>query len=195
METMFHLIECSTSEQTACRVAALLHLSVSARGKVRVLSSSLSSLVIAPSSFNSIAREVNNSFQHMILFQFMLSLLCWAPNEHLLCKNPFFALSAPTTFSPQQTTSITTSLRMLMYLAAGGYQIVIYCYNGQRFSTAVGVHCPFSLSPFGCQPTLLFNLFSERAHSVGILGLCLVCRIQGIPTTHPHDESAQQSEL
>jgi len=34
-----------------------------------------------------------------------------------------------------------------MYLAAGGYQIVIYCYNGQTFATAVG-SISFTLSPF-----------------------------------------------
>lgn len=38
-----------------------------------------------------------------------------------------------------------------MYLLAAGYQIVVYCYNGQRFATAVGdvpgesPHSPFSL--------------------------------------------------
>lgn len=117
------------------------------------------------------------------------------PNEQRLCENPLSPLGDQTTFFLPQATSIITSRQMLTYLAATGYQIFIYSHNGQRFSTAVGYHCPFSLGPIGCQPTLLFNLFPERAHSVGILRLCLVLGIQGIPTTHPHDDKAQQSEL
>ncbi|XP_034107224.2 odorant receptor 63a [Drosophila albomicans] len=68
------------------------------------------------------ALELNNTFRHIIIIQFLLSLFCWG----LI----LFQMSVGI------ATSMTTTLRMFMYLAAGGYQIVIYCYNGQLFATA-----------------------------------------------------------
>ncbi|XP_034482326.1 odorant receptor 63a [Drosophila innubila] len=68
------------------------------------------------------ALELNNTFRHIIIIQFMLSLFTWG----LILFQMSIGIA----------TSITTTLRMFMYLAAGGYQIVIYCYNGQSFATA-----------------------------------------------------------
>ncbi|EDW19650.1 odorant receptor 63a [Drosophila mojavensis] len=68
------------------------------------------------------ALELNNTFRQIIIIQFILSLFCWGL--------VLFQISIGI------ATSLTIALRMLMYLAAGGYQIVIYCYNGQRFTTA-----------------------------------------------------------
>ncbi|KAH8398839.1 hypothetical protein KR222_008583 [Zaprionus bogoriensis] len=107
MQTLCHMIECSTSPQLP-RQRRVEYLRCCIYQYQRVAAFAL---------------EVNNSFRHMIIIQFMLSLLCWGL--------VLFQMSIGI-----QATSITTSLRMLMYLAAGGYQIVIYCYNGQRFATA-----------------------------------------------------------
>ncbi|XP_001985310.2 odorant receptor 63a, partial [Drosophila grimshawi] len=68
------------------------------------------------------AMELNSSFRQIIIVQFVLSLFCWGL--------VLFQISIGI------ATSFTTALRMFLYLAAGGYQIVIYCYNGQSFSTA-----------------------------------------------------------
>ncbi|KAM8709796.1 hypothetical protein ACLKA7_016576 [Drosophila subpalustris] len=68
------------------------------------------------------ASDLNNTYRHMIIIQFMLSLIIWG----LILFQMSIGIA----------TSISTTLRMFMYLAAGGYQIVIYCYNGQSFATA-----------------------------------------------------------
>ncbi|KAH8398806.1 hypothetical protein KR222_007497 [Zaprionus bogoriensis] len=107
MQSLCHMIECATSELIPReRRVEFLRCCIYQYQRVAAF-----------------ALEVNNSFRHMIIIQFMLSLLCWGL--------VLFQMSIGI-----QATSITTSLRMLMYLAAGGYQIVIYCYNGQRFATA-----------------------------------------------------------
>ncbi|XP_023168131.2 odorant receptor 63a [Drosophila hydei] len=68
------------------------------------------------------ALELNDTFRQIIIIQFILSLFCWG----LVLFQISIGIAS----------SLTIALRMLMYLAAGGYQIVIYCYNGQRFTTA-----------------------------------------------------------
>ncbi|XP_034655704.1 odorant receptor 63a [Drosophila subobscura] len=71
----------------------------------------------------SFAEEVNDCFRHITLTQFLLSLFGWGL--------ALFQLSV----GLGNSSSITT-IRMTMYLLASGYQIVVYCYNGQRFATA-----------------------------------------------------------
>ncbi|XP_030372930.1 odorant receptor 63a-like [Scaptodrosophila lebanonensis] len=68
------------------------------------------------------AEEINNFFRQMILVQFLLSLFCWG----LVLFQMSLGFGS----------SFITVIRMIMYMAAAGYQIVIYCYNGQEFMTA-----------------------------------------------------------
>lgn len=100
-------------------------------------------------------------------------------------------------FVRAQATSLTIALRMLMYLAAGGYQIVIYCYNGQRFTTAVGP-ASFVLGFLLMSQLLCFSVLffiAERAHSDGIVRVYLVRGILGISSAHQNDDNARESEL
>ncbi|KAH8327649.1 hypothetical protein KR074_006547 [Drosophila pseudoananassae] len=71
----------------------------------------------------SFAAEINDCFRHITFSQFMLSLFGWGL--------ALFQLSVG--FG---TNSSITMIRMTMYLVASGYQIVVYCYNGQRFTSA-----------------------------------------------------------
>ncbi|XP_017090579.2 odorant receptor 63a [Drosophila bipectinata] len=71
----------------------------------------------------SFAAEINDCFRHITFSQFMLSLFGWGL--------ALFQLSVG--FG---TNSSITMIRMTMYLVAAGYQIVVYCYNGQRFTSA-----------------------------------------------------------
>ncbi|ALC43003.1 Or63a [Drosophila busckii] len=72
--------------------------------------------------YQRVASYLNECYKQIILGQFLLSLLVWG----LVLFTMSIGIS----------TSATTTLRMMMYLAAAGYQIVIYCYNGQRFTSA-----------------------------------------------------------
>ncbi|XP_017000866.2 odorant receptor 63a [Drosophila takahashii] len=67
--------------------------------------------------------EVNDCYRHITSSQFMLSLFGWGL--------ALFQMSVG--FG---SNSSVTMIRMTMYLIASGYQIVVYCYNGQRFTTA-----------------------------------------------------------
>ncbi|XP_017057777.1 odorant receptor 63a [Drosophila ficusphila] len=69
------------------------------------------------------AAEVNDCYRHITFSQFLLSLFGWGLS--------LFQMSV----GLGSNSSITT-IRMTMSLAASGYQIVVYCYNGQRFTTA-----------------------------------------------------------
>ncbi|XP_017070761.1 odorant receptor 63a [Drosophila eugracilis] len=69
------------------------------------------------------AAEVNDCFRHITFSQFLLSLFGWGL--------ALFQMSVG--FG---SNSSITMIRMTMYLVASGYQIVVYCYNGQRFTTA-----------------------------------------------------------
>ncbi|XP_017137739.1 odorant receptor 63a [Drosophila miranda] len=71
----------------------------------------------------SFAEEINDCFRHLTLSQFLLSLFGWGL--------ALFQMSVGL-----GTSSGITMIRMTMYLTASGYQIVVYCYNGQRFATA-----------------------------------------------------------
>jgi len=55
----------------------------------------------------------------------------------------------------QGSNSSITMIRMTMYLIAAGYQIVVYCYNGQRFTTAVRDVTGESPSPGSHIPPLI----------------------------------------
>ncbi|XP_016965124.1 odorant receptor 63a [Drosophila biarmipes] len=69
------------------------------------------------------AAEINDCYRHITFSQFMLSLFGWGM--------ALFQMSVG--FG---NNSSITMIRMTMYLVASGYQIVVYCYNGQRFTTA-----------------------------------------------------------
>ncbi|XP_039488040.1 odorant receptor 63a isoform X1 [Drosophila santomea] len=69
------------------------------------------------------AAEVNDCFRHITFSQFLLSLFNWGLG--------LFQMSVGL-----GDNSSITMIRMTMYLVAAGYQIVVYCYNGQRFATA-----------------------------------------------------------
>ncbi|KAH8235178.1 hypothetical protein KR032_009628 [Drosophila birchii] len=96
----------------------------------------------------SFAAEINAYFRQITFSQFMLSLFVWGLAlfqmsvglvsfllEEGLLKSNFSPEFYPFPFSPLQNSSFTIIL-MSMYLLAAGYQIVVYCYNGQRFATA-----------------------------------------------------------
>ncbi|EDW73581.2 uncharacterized protein Dwil_GK16574 [Drosophila willistoni] len=70
----------------------------------------------------SYATEINDCFRHITLTQFLLSLFNWGL--------ALFQMNIGLGSSP------ITLVRMIMYLIAAGYQIVVYCLNGQRFQTA-----------------------------------------------------------
>ncbi|XP_020809757.1 odorant receptor 63a [Drosophila serrata] len=67
------------------------------------------------------AAEINAYFRHITFSQFLLSLFVWGL--------ALFQMSVG-------LNSSFTIILMSMYLLAAGYQIVVYCYNGQRFATA-----------------------------------------------------------
>ncbi|KAH8288053.1 hypothetical protein KR018_007598 [Drosophila ironensis] len=69
----------------------------------------------------SFAAEVNDCFRHITFSQFLLTLFNWGL--------ALFQMSLG-------IGSSITMIRMTMYLVASGFQIVVYCYNGQRFTTA-----------------------------------------------------------
>ncbi|KAH8296738.1 hypothetical protein KR054_010661 [Drosophila jambulina] len=71
--------------------------------------------------FLSYAAEINAYFRHITFSQFLLSLFVWGL--------ALFQMSVG-------LNSSFTIILMSMYLLAAGYQIVVYCYNGQRFATA-----------------------------------------------------------
>ncbi|KAH8345736.1 hypothetical protein KR067_002853 [Drosophila pandora] len=71
----------------------------------------------------SFAAEINDCYRHITFSQFMLSLFGWGL--------ALFQMSIGV-----GSNSSITMLRMTMFLVAGGYQIVVYCYNGQRFTSA-----------------------------------------------------------
>ncbi|KAH8379548.1 hypothetical protein KR009_005559 [Drosophila setifemur] len=71
----------------------------------------------------SFAAEVNDCFRHITFSQFLLSLFNWG----LALFQMSLGFGNNSSF---------TMIRMTMYLVAAGYQIVVYCYNGQRFITA-----------------------------------------------------------
>ncbi|KAH8372426.1 hypothetical protein KR093_011589 [Drosophila rubida] len=137
MQSLSHMIECSTSTLVP--------------QEVRV--EYMRCCIYQYQRVAAYAVELNNTFKHMIIIQFLLSLFCWGLILFQMSVG-IVSISVPELLRllcrpilcPKQATSITTTLRMFMYLAAGGYQIVIYCYNGQLFATAVGFHfMPLSL--------------------------------------------------
>ncbi|XP_039150077.1 odorant receptor 63a isoform X1 [Drosophila simulans] len=102
------------------------------------------------------AAEVNDCFRHITFTQFLLSLFNWGL--------ALFQMSVGL-----GTNSSITMIRMTMYLVAAGYQIVVYCYNGQRFATAV-----------------------ERGDCQRLLPGAMVRRVQGVSPPHPHDADAHE---
>ncbi|XP_017022903.1 odorant receptor 63a [Drosophila kikkawai] len=70
---------------------------------------------------HSFAAEINAYFRQITFSQFLLSLFVWGL--------ALFQLSVG-------LNSSFTIILMSMYLLAAGYQIVVYCYNGQRFANA-----------------------------------------------------------
>ncbi|EDW70083.1 uncharacterized protein Dvir_GJ13602 [Drosophila virilis] len=106
MKSLSHMIDCSTSPLVP-QERRLQYIRCCIYQYQRVAAFSL---------------ELNNSFRQIIIIQFLLSLFCWG----LVLFQISIGLAS----------SLTTALRMFMYLAAGGYQIVIYCFNGQRYTTA-----------------------------------------------------------
>ncbi|XP_075160533.1 odorant receptor 63a [Haematobia irritans] len=65
--------------------------------------------------------ELRRIYKHVSLSQFMLSLLVWGI--------VLFQMSVGL------ESDIMTLVRMLMYISAAGYEIVLYCYNGQRLTS------------------------------------------------------------
>ncbi|KAI8039241.1 hypothetical protein M5D96_007964, partial [Drosophila gunungcola] len=69
------------------------------------------------------AEEINDCFRQVTFSQFLLSLFG-------------FGLALFQMSVGFGSNSSIILFRMTLYLIAGGYQIVVYCYNGQRFTTA-----------------------------------------------------------
>ncbi|XP_017840041.1 odorant receptor 63a-like [Drosophila busckii] len=106
MQSLCHMIECATASELP-RELRVQYLRCCIYQYQRVAAFAL---------------ELNACFRQIILIQFLLSLLVWGL--------VLFQMSVGI------ASSFLTTLRMFMYLAAGGYQIVIYCYNGQLFASA-----------------------------------------------------------
>uniref|UniRef100_A0A1I8P741 Odorant receptor n=2 Tax=Stomoxys calcitrans TaxID=35570 RepID=A0A1I8P741_STOCA len=64
--------------------------------------------------------ELRRIYKHISLSQFMLSMLNWGI--------VLFQMGVG-------LVNLMTLIRMLMYISAAGYEIVLYCYNGQRLTT------------------------------------------------------------
>ncbi|EDV39861.1 uncharacterized protein Dana_GF24255 [Drosophila ananassae] len=71
----------------------------------------------------SFAEEINDCYRHITFSQFMLSLFGWGL--------ALFQMSIGV-----GSNSSITMIRMTMFLVSAGYQIAVYCYNGQRFTSA-----------------------------------------------------------
>ncbi|KAM7357095.1 odorant receptor 63a-like [Cochliomyia hominivorax] len=65
--------------------------------------------------------SLDNIYRHISLSQFLLSLLIWG----IVLFQVVVGLES----------SKMIFLRMILYLAAAGYEIIIYCYNSQRLTT------------------------------------------------------------
>ncbi|XP_036336255.1 odorant receptor 63a-like [Rhagoletis pomonella] len=74
-------------------------------------------------------QQIQTIFKQISLSQFVFSLIIYG----FVLFELSFGLES----------SITIFIRMIMYIAAGGTQIVIYCYNGQQLTT-VSEQIPFS---------------------------------------------------
>ncbi|XP_005178182.2 odorant receptor 63a [Musca domestica] len=65
--------------------------------------------------------ELRKIYKHISLTQFLLSLLVWGI--------VLFQMSVGL------ESDLMTLVRMIMYISAAGYEIVLYCYNGQRLTS------------------------------------------------------------
>ncbi|XP_069967744.1 odorant receptor 63a-like [Bactrocera oleae] len=77
--------------------------------------------IITYQRINFYVQQIQNSFKHVSLSQFVLSLIVFG----FVLFEMSFGLES----------SIVIVIRMIMYFAAGGTQIILYCYNGQQLTT------------------------------------------------------------
>ncbi|XP_004527093.2 odorant receptor 63a [Ceratitis capitata] len=79
-------------------------------------------------------QQVQTIYKHVSLSQFVLSLIVFG----FVLFEMSFGLES----------SITIFIRMIMYISAGGTQIIIYCYNGQQL-TSVSEEMPLAFYSCG----------------------------------------------
>ncbi|XP_050333608.1 odorant receptor 63a-like [Bactrocera neohumeralis] len=85
--------------------------------------------IITYQRINVFAQQIQTIFKHVSLSQFVLSLIVFG----FVLFEMSFGLES----------SIVIVIRMIMYFAAGGTQIILYCYNGQQL-TSVSEEIPLA---------------------------------------------------
>nr|XP_014094225.2 odorant receptor 63a-like [Bactrocera oleae] len=77
--------------------------------------------IITYRRINFYVQQIQESFKHVSLLQFVLSLLIFG----IVLFEMSFGLKS----------SIVIVIRKILYILAGGTQIILYCYNGQQLTT------------------------------------------------------------